>query len=104
MGCGCKNNQPQQKVQPIMVQQDNVIHIVELSEPPYTRQDVIRMKDYLSSMNKVYAEKSFISNLLLTNFGDIIPDYCDQTCLNHIKTRSEYMESKLLEYENFIKK
>ena len=104
MSCGCKNNnQVQQKVQPVLVQQDNVINIVELTQPPYTIEDVIRMKDYLSATSKNFTDKEFISKLLLENFGDIIQDYCDQVCLNQIKTRAEYMQTKITEYNNYIK-
>ena len=105
MGCNCKNNnQTQQKVQPILVQEDNVINIIDIPQPTYSRENIIRIKDYLSAMNKTYSEKQFVSDLLLNVFGDIIPDYCDQTCFSHIKSRVSYMETKLLEYENFIKK
>lgn len=105
MGCSCKqNNQTQQKQQPVLVQEDNVINIVDVPEPSYTRQNIIRIKDFLSAMNKTHEEKQFVSDLLLNTFGDILPDYCDQPCFSHIRARLNYMESKVSEYENFIKK
>jgi hypothetical protein len=103
-GCGCKqNNNTQQKQQPVMVQEDNVINIIDIPQPTYSRENIIRIKDYLSSVNKTHSEKQFVSDLLLNVFGDIIPDYCDQNCFSHIRARINYMESKVLEYENFIK-
>jgi len=103
--CNCKKNkQTQEKIQPKLVQEDNVINIIDIPQPTYSRENIIRIKDYLSSVNKTHSEKQFVSDLLLNIFGDIIPDYCDQNCFNHIRTRVSYMESKLLEYENFIKK
>jgi hypothetical protein len=102
MGCNCKNKQTQEK-QPVMVTQDNVIEIIDLTEPPYTIEDVIRIKDYLSATNKVHKEKDFISTILLNNFGDIIPDYCDQVCFNQIKSRADYMFNKITEYNKYKK-
>jgi len=100
MGCSCKQNNQTQQKQPIMVKTNNVVEIIDLPEPPYTIEEVIRIKDYLTAMNKTDNEKEFISNILLQSFGDIIPDYCDQTCLNHIRSRAEYMQTKITEYNN----
>jgi hypothetical protein len=94
MSCGCKQPVKQEKIvpkgiQPIQVQsvQDNTIN--------YRIEDVIRIKDYLSSTNKHDSEKQFVSYILNTNFGDVISGYCDQNCLTHIKNRVKEMESKL---------
>ena len=96
MGCGCKGQQTQQEkivpqgIKPIVVQ--------SASEPEqlnYTIEDIIRIKDYLSSTNKHDSEKQFISFILNSNFGDVIPGYCDQNCLKHIRKRVKEMEDKL---------
>ena len=96
MGCGCKGQQTQQEkivpqgIKPIVVQ--------SASEPEplnYTIEDIIRIKDYLSSTNKHDSEKQFISFILNSNFGDVIPGYCDQNCLKHIRKRVKEMEAKL---------
>jgi hypothetical protein len=96
MSCGCKGNNPVQEkivpkgIEPIVVQ--------ALSKPEpvdYTIQDVIRIKDYLSAMNKKDSEKQFITEILYKNFGDIIPSYCDQNCLKGIAVRAQQMEARL---------
>lgn len=102
MGCGCKGNVPQQKVVPTVVRTDGAIEIMDVTNPNYTREDIIRIKDYVSSINKTETERRFVYDILLNSFGDMIPDYCDQACLNHISNRIVYMETKLTEYEIFI--
>lgn len=101
MGCGCKGNAPQQKVVPTVIKTDGAIEIMDVTNPNYTREDMIRIKDYVSSINKTETERKFVYDTLLTHFGDLIPDYCDQPCLNHISNRLVYMDSKLTEYEKY---
>jgi hypothetical protein len=94
MGCGCKQPIQQEKIVPQGIRPIQV----ESSEDTtvnYTIEDVIRIKDYLSSTNKHDSEKQFVSYILNTNFGDVISGYCDQNCLRHIKNRVKEMESKL---------
>ena len=94
MGCGCKQQVQQEKIVPQGIRPIQ-IQAVEDTTVNYTIEDVIRIKDYLSSTNKHDSEKQFISFILNTNFGDVIPGYCDQNCLRHIKKRVKEMESKL---------
>jgi hypothetical protein len=94
MGCGCKQPVKQEKIVPKGIQPIQV-QAVEDTTVNYRIEDVIRIKDYLSSTNKHDLEKQFIKELLYENFGDIIPDYCDQNCLKQISMRVQQMESKL---------
>jgi len=102
MGCGCKGNVPQTKQTPTVVRTDGAIEIMDVSNPNYTREEIIRIKDYVNSINKTETERKFVFDMLATHFGDLIPSYCDQACLNHISNRIVYMETKLTEYEIFI--
>jgi len=95
MGCGCKGQPQQEKIVPKGIE-PIVVQALSKPEPVnYTIQDVIRIKDYLSAMNKQDSEKQFIKELLYENFGDIIPDYCDQNCLRQISTRAQQMQARL---------
>jgi hypothetical protein len=102
MSCGCKNKQTTEP-KPIVVQSNNVTEIIDIPNPGYTIEDIIRMKDYLTSTNKTETERKFASDTLLNAFGDLIPDYCDIACMNHIRSRLIYMEKKVLDYTNFNK-
>jgi hypothetical protein len=94
MGCGCKQPIQQEKIVPQGIRPIQV-ESAEDTTVNYTIEDVIRIKDYLSSTNKHDSEKQFISYILNVNFGDVISGYCDQNCLRHIKNRVKEMESKL---------
>jgi hypothetical protein len=104
MGCNCKQPVKQQKIVPDGIRPIQVQSATEVQAPLYTIEDVIRIKDYLNSTNKHDSEKQFITYILGENFGDIIPEYCDQICLRHIQNRTIQMESSIREYENFILK
>ena len=95
MGCGCKGQPQQEKIVPKGIEPIVVQALTQPEPVNYTIEDVIRIKDYLSAMNKRDSEKQFIKELLYENFGDITPDYCDQNCLRHISTRAQQMESRL---------
>jgi hypothetical protein len=95
MGCGCKGQPQQEKIVPQGIK-PIVVQAVSTTEPlNYTIEDIIRIKDYLSSTNKHDSEKQFISYILNVNFGDVISGYCDQNCLKHIRKRVKEMEDKL---------
>ena len=95
MGCNCKQPVKQEKIVPQGIKPIVVQSASEPEQLNYTIEDVIRIKDYLSSTNKHDSEKQFISYILNTNFGDVISGYCDQNCLTHIKNRVKEMEAKL---------
>ena len=95
MGCGCKGQPQQEKIVPKGIEPIKVQAVVELPPIDYTIEDVIRIKDYLSAMNKQDSEKQFITEILFKNFGDVIPSYCDQNCLKQIALRVQQMELRL---------
>ena len=101
--CGCKQPVKQEKIVPNGIRPITVMAVSnEIQAPLYTIEDIIRIKDYLSSTNKHDSEKQFIAYILGENFGDVIPDYCDQICLRHIKTRVDQMSNSISEYEKII--
>jgi hypothetical protein len=105
MGCSCKENKTTKKVkEPVLVMSSNKneIEIFDIPKPTYTIEDIIRMKDYVSSISRTEIERSFVSDMLLRHFGDIVPAYCDTICFKHIKERISYMETKLAQYELFL--
>jgi hypothetical protein len=102
-GCGCKADVAKER-KPVVIKTEGVVEIMDVTNPNYTIEELIRMKDYVSSSNKTETERKFIADMLLTHFGDLIPDYCDNACLNHISNRVKYMEDKLNQYEIFINK
>lgn len=105
MGCGCKGeNTTSNEKKPIVIKTDGIVEIMDVTNPNYTIEELIRMKDYVSSTNKTELERKFVADMLLTHFGDLIPDYCDNACLNHISNRVKYMEGKLNDYKIFIMK
>jgi hypothetical protein len=98
MGCNCGKNKVDTSKVKVQQTEDKVIEIIDIPAPPYTIEDVIRIKDYYFSTNKTETEKQFVADILLRSFGDIIPSYCDQVCLRQIKTKADYMEQKIIEY------
>jgi hypothetical protein len=100
--CSCKENKTTKVKEPVLVSKNNEIEIFDIPKPGYTREDIIRMKDYVSSTNKTETERLFVADILLKHFGDIIPDYCDTICFKHIKERIGYMETKLTQYDLFL--
>jgi hypothetical protein len=102
MACGCKGNTPQTKqTTPTVIRTDGAVEIMDVTNPNYTIEEIIRMKDYINSTNKTELERKFIADMLLTHFGDLIPDYCDNSCIKHISNRIKYMEDKLNQYMIF---
>jgi hypothetical protein len=94
MGCGCKDNGPKQEkivpsgIKPLVIQQ------VE-TPAGYTLEDIIKLKDYVSSTNKNESQRFAAQEILSKHFGDVIPAYCDQVCIKFIQGRINIMETKL---------
>ena len=93
MGCGCKQ-QPQQPVVPKGITPIQIQSVQPL-EIDYTIEELIRVKDYISSTNKTETEKQFVDSFMLNKIGLLIPQYCDQICLNNIRSSVEKMELRL---------
>ncbi len=105
MGCNCKNKNQNttSKIQTIP-QVDGTLEIVEAKEPPYTWEEVIAVKDYLSSRNKTEEGRIKLVEFNEKYFGEIIPGYCDQPCLERTRKRVERATEVLNEYENLKNK
>jgi hypothetical protein len=92
--CGCKGNKPKQEkivppgITPLVIQQ------VE-TPAGYTLEDIIKLKDYVSSTNKTESQRFAVQEILSKYFGDVVPAYCDQVCIKFIKDRAMQMEAKL---------
>jgi len=94
MGCGCKGNQQQQQIVPKGMTPIQVI-TVQPKEIDYTIEELIRIKDYISSTNKKETERQFMSDFMFKHYGDLIPSYCDQNCLNRTRRQVEEMIVRL---------
>ena len=93
MGCGCKQ-QPQQQVVPKGITPIQV-QSVQPEEVTYTIEELIRVKDYISSTNKTETERQWVETFMMTKIGLLIPSYCDQICLNNLRVSVEKLESRL---------
>jgi hypothetical protein len=101
VGCNCKNkNQEQTKKIVTIPQSDGALEIVEVKEPPYTWEEIIAVKDYLSSRNKTEEGRIKVVEFNKKYFGEIIPGYCDQPCLERTRKRVEQATEVLNKYEN----
>jgi hypothetical protein len=93
MGCGCKG----QKQEPIVPKGIKPI-VVETVQPTtinYTIEELIRVKDYISSTNKKESERQFVQEFMMKEIGMIVPDYCDQICLSNLRLRVKVLEDKM---------
>lgn len=98
--CNCKNKQPQQKQ--IMVQSQDAIEIVELEQPPYSIEEVIRVKEYFNTRIKTDEQKQFVIDWNQKYFEPQFQGYCDAPCFNRIQSRAEYAFEKCVQYQKYI--
>jgi len=90
--CNCKQ-QPQQPVVPKGI---TPIQVQAVQQPTgYTIEELIRIKDYISSTNKTETERQFMADFMLKHYGDVIPSYCDQICLSRAKKQVEELIVRL---------
>ena len=99
LGCGCKNKVEQQK--PTMVQTNNVIELVELEEPPYELEEVQRVREYFFAKIKQEGERNYAIEWNRKYFEPQQQGYCDQVCIDRIKSRAEHAYQKIQEYVNW---
>lgn len=99
MGCGCKQQVPQNK--PTLVQQNNVVELVEIEEPPYTLEEVQRVRDYFFSKIKQETERNYVIEWNRKYYEPQQQGYCDSVCLERIKQRGEHSYQKIQEYVNW---
>jgi hypothetical protein len=99
MGCNCKGNKPAPPPPPV-IQVNNVVEYAEEQAPNYSREDLIRIKDYLNSNIKKDEERNFVYQFMFNHYGENMMGYCDQNCLARIDRRVKEMEIKLTYYES----
>ena len=98
MGCNCKNNTYVES-KPKVIKTDTGELTFILSPPPYTREEVQRVKNYMVSYNKTETEKQFMIEFNEKYFGELIVGYCDQTCIKTVNKRLERATELLNNYE-----
>jgi hypothetical protein len=93
MGCGCK----QQPQEPIVPKGITPIQVQAVQPEPvtYTIEELIRIKDYISSTNKNETERQFVETFMINKAGLVIPSYCDQICLSGLRDKVLQLESRL---------
>ena len=93
MGCNCKG----QKQEPIVPKgiKPIVVEVVQPAAINYTIEELIRVKDYISSTNKKESERQFVQEFMMKEIGMIVPDYCDQICLSNLRLRVKELEGIL---------
>ena len=94
MGCGCKGNQPQENIVPKGITPIQV-QAVQPEPVTYTIEELIRIKDYISSTNKTESERLFVETFMINKAGMVIPSYCDQICLSNLRDKVLQLESRL---------
>ena len=91
--CNCKQ-QPQEQIVPKGITPIQVV-AVQPEEVTYTIEELIRIKDYISSTNKNETERLFVETFMINKAGLVIPSYCDQICLSNLRDKVQELESRL---------
>jgi len=94
MGCNCKGSQPQEQIVPKGITPIQV-QAVQPEPVTYTIEELIRIKDYISSTNKNETERHFVETFMINKAGLVIPSYCDQICLSNLRDKVQQLESRL---------
>ena len=98
MGCNCKNKDvmARPKVKETLVENN----VIEVSiAPPYTREEVIKVKDYISSTTKTEEGRLNLIDFNEKYFGEKIVGYCDQPCMTRVRQRLETATKLLNEWD-----
>jgi hypothetical protein len=98
MGCGCKNKKEEPKPA-IVVKADNTMEFI-VEPPPYTREEVIRVKDYMNAFNKTEEERLNMIDFNRKYFGEEMMGYCDAACQDRVRRRLERATELLNDYES----
>ena len=94
MGCNCKQTNTQEKIVPKGVRPIQVIQ-VNSEDINYTREELIRAKDYVNSRDKKEQERMFVYSLLLRTGGPNIPGYCDIVCMKDVVNHLDKLDQRL---------
>ena len=95
MGCGCKQQVQQEPVVPKGITPLVIQAVQQPAEINYTIEELIKIKDYISSTNKNETDRQFVANFMLDKMGFIIPAYCDQICLSTLRNKVAELQSRL---------
>jgi hypothetical protein len=98
LGCNCKNKVKEEPKPAVIKKADDTIEFI-MEAPPYSREEVIRVKDYLLSFNKTETERLNMIEFNYKYFGEIMEGYCDQVCLDRVKRRTDRAIELLNDYE-----
>ena len=98
MGCNCKNQVKQEPKPAVIKKADDTLTFV-MEAPPYTREEVIRVKDYMLATNKTEQERLNMADFNEKYFGEIIVGYCDQVCMERVKRRLNRAIELLNDYD-----
>jgi hypothetical protein len=103
MGCNCKN-QTNVESKPKVLQKENGELTFMMQPPPYTREEVQRVKNYMAAYNKTETEKEFMVEFNEKYFGELIVGYCDQTCIKTVNKRLDRATELLNQWEEIKQK
>lgn len=98
MGCNCKNKQPQKKN--FEAYKTEAVQEIESTPPPFTWEEVIRVKDYIASRNKTEEERQNALSFNEKYFGEPNTGYCDQICMERLSKRLEIATALLQQYQS----
>ena len=95
MGCNCKNKtNTEEKIVPKGVRPLQVIQ-VNSEDINYTREEIIRAKDYINARDKKEQERMFVYSLLLRTGGPNIQGYCDIICMKYVVNHLDKLDKRL---------
>lgn len=95
MGCNCKNQtNTQEKIVPKGVRPLQVIQ-VNSEEINYTREEIIRVRDYINARDKKEQERIFFYTFLLRTGGPNVPGYCDIVCMKDAVNHLDKLDKRL---------
>ena len=98
MGCNCKNKVKEEPKPSVIKKADDTITFV-MDAPPYTREEVIRVKDYVIATNKTEQERLNMAAFNEKYFGEVITGYCDAACMDRVRRRLERATELLNDYD-----
>lgn len=96
MSCGCKNKKQNEKRIVSQKQSDGSIEII--SEPPYTMEEVIEVKDYINSRTKTEEGRQKLISFNEKYFGELLSGYCDQACIERTRRRLDKATEHINKY------
>lgn len=97
--CGCKNKTSSMGAKVQTLKTPEAITLVNNEKPAYSREEVIAVKDYVNSRNKTEEGRKLLVEFNKKYFGEIIPGYCDQSCLERTRKRLDRATELLNEWD-----